>query len=68
MLGDDTRRRAQRGPVRGGDRGHAATPSAPTPLATIGVGYNDTPESRAALEAASELAAPTRAARAARSK
>ena len=60
MLGDDTRAALNGSPcaVAVAARGYAGHP---TPIAKIGVAYNDSPEARAALEAARELAAPTRA-------
>ncbi len=60
MLGDDTRSALNGAPcaVAVAVRGYAEHPG---PLAAIGVGYNDTPESEAALAIARELAAPTRA-------
>ena len=60
MLGDDTRTALNGAPcaVAMGVRGYAEHPG---PLATIGVGYNDTPESESALALARELAAPTHA-------
>jgi nucleotide-binding universal stress UspA family protein len=60
MLGDDTR-----GALNGAScavaiaaRGYAEHPS---PFADVGVGYNGSPESIAALELAKKIAAPTRA-------
>lgn len=60
MLGDDTHAALNGAPcaVAIAARGYAERP---TPLAKIGVGYNDSPESRAALEIARNVAAPTRA-------
>ena len=60
MLGDDTRAALNGAPcaVAIAARGYAEHP---TPLANVGVGYNDTPESRGALVAARAVAAPTRA-------
>lgn len=60
MLGDDTRAALNGAPcaVAIAARGYAEHP---TPIAKVGVGYNDSPESRDALETARELAEPTRA-------
>ncbi len=60
MLGDDTRTALNGAPsaVAVAVHGYAEHPR---PIATIGVGYNDTPESEAALALARELALPTRA-------
>ncbi len=60
MLSDDTRTALNGAPcaVAVGVRGYAENPG---PLATIGVGYNETPESESALALARELAAPTNA-------
>ncbi len=57
MLGDDTRAALNGAPcaVAVASRGYAEHPTA---LEKIGVGYDDSPESRAALAAARELAAP----------
>jgi nucleotide-binding universal stress UspA family protein len=61
MLGDDTRAALNGAPcaVAIGARGYSAHP---TPLAKIGVAYNDSPESASALAKARELAQPTSAA------
>jgi nucleotide-binding universal stress UspA family protein len=60
MLGDDTRRALNGSPcaVAIASKRYAEHPK---PFERIGVGYNDTPESRAALELARQVAAPTRA-------
>lgn len=60
MLGDDTRGALNGAPcaVAVAARGYAEHPS---PLARIGVGYDESPESTAALAMAREVAAPTRA-------
>jgi len=60
MMGDDTRAALNGAPcaVAIAARGYGEHPS---PIARIGVGYNDSPESRAALAVARRLAAPTRA-------
>jgi len=60
MLGDDTRAALNGAPcaVAIAARGYAQHP---TPIAKIGVAYNGSPESRAALAVAQELATPTRA-------
>ena len=60
MLGDDTRAALNSAPcaVAIASRGYAEHPK---PFARVGVGYNFSPESRAALEVARTLAAPTRA-------
>lgn len=60
MLGDDTRSALNGAPcaVAIASRGYAENLK---PLARVGVGYNFSPESRAALEVARRLAAPTRA-------
>jgi nucleotide-binding universal stress UspA family protein len=60
MLGDDARRALNGAPcaVAIAARAYAEHPK---PLERIGVGYNDTPESRAALELARGIAASTRA-------
>ncbi len=60
MLGDDTRAALNGAPcaVAIAARGDAEHP---TPIAKVGVGYNDTPESKNALQAARSIAAPTRA-------
>jgi len=60
MLGDDTRQALNGAPcaVAIASRGYAEDPK---PFASVGVGYNDTPESRAALEMALTIAAPTHA-------
>lgn len=60
MLGDDTRGALNGAPcaVVVASRGYA---EAPRPLAKIGVAYNGSPESRAALILAKQLAAPTHA-------
>ena len=59
-LGDDTRGALNGAPcaVAIAARGYEQHPS---PLARVGVAYNGTPESEAALAAAQEIAAPTRA-------
>ena len=61
MVGDDTRAALNGAPcaVAMASRGYAEHP---TPFAKIGVGYNDSPESAAALAVAREVAQPTRAA------
>lgn len=60
MIGDDTRAALNGAPcaVAMASRGYAEHP---TPFAKIGVGYNDSPESAAALALAREVAQPTRA-------
>jgi nucleotide-binding universal stress UspA family protein len=60
MLGDDTRAALNGAPcaVAVASRGFAEHPA---PIARVGVAYNASPESAAALAAARELAAPTRA-------
>ncbi len=60
MLGDDTRAALDGAPcaVAIAARGYA---DHPTPIAKVGVGYDEQPESIAALALARELAAPTRA-------
>ncbi|HEY4894989.1 MAG TPA: universal stress protein [Solirubrobacteraceae bacterium] len=60
MIGDDTRAALNGAPcaVAIASRGYAEHPR---PIANVGVGYNDSAESRAALELAREVAAPTRA-------
>jgi len=60
MLGNDTRAALNGAPcaVAIAARGYAEHP---TPIARVGVGYDDSPESKAALEKAREVAAPTRA-------
>ena len=60
MLGDDTRGALDGAPcaVAVATRGHAEHPA---PLANVGVAYNGSPESVAALAVARELAARTRA-------
>jgi nucleotide-binding universal stress UspA family protein len=60
MIGDDTRAALNGAPcaVAMASRGYAEHP---TPFARIGVGYNDSPESAAALALAREVAEPTRA-------
>src|ERR1700735_843239 len=60
MLGDDTRAALNGAPcaVAMASRGYV---DHPTPFAKIGVGYNDSPESTAALALAREVAQPTRA-------
>jgi nucleotide-binding universal stress UspA family protein len=60
MLGDDTRGALNGAPcaVAIASAGYAENP---VPLAKIGVAYNESPESKIALELARELAAPTRA-------
>ena len=60
MLGDDTHAALNGAPcaVAVARVGYAEYP---TPLATVGVGYDDSPESKTALETARLLAAPTRA-------
>ncbi|HXP98544.1 MAG TPA: universal stress protein [Solirubrobacteraceae bacterium] len=60
MLGDDTRAALNGAPcaVAVASAGYGKHP---TPLANVGVGYNDSAESEAALAAARELAAPTKA-------
>jgi nucleotide-binding universal stress UspA family protein len=60
MLGDDTRAALNGAPcaVAVASLGYAEHP---TPIGKVGVAYNATPESEAALAVARELAAPTRA-------
>jgi nucleotide-binding universal stress UspA family protein len=60
MLGDDTRAALNGSPcaVAIADRGYAEHP---TPIAKVGVGYNDSPESKAALAVAKHVAEATRA-------
>ncbi len=60
MLGDDTRAALNGAPcaVAIAARGYAEHP---TPIAKVGVGYNDSPESKDALQVAREVAEPTRA-------
>ncbi len=60
MIGDDTRAALNGAPcaVAIAARGYAEHP---TPIARVGVGYNDSPESKHALQAARDVAAPTRA-------
>jgi nucleotide-binding universal stress UspA family protein len=60
MLGDDTRAALNRAPcaLAVAARGYAEYPA---PIASIGVGYDGSRESEAALELARTLAAPTRA-------
>ncbi len=60
MLGDDTRAALNGAPcaVAVASAGYGKHP---TPLANVGVGYNDSAESEVALAAARELAAPTKA-------
>jgi nucleotide-binding universal stress UspA family protein len=60
MLGDDTRAALNGAPcaVAIAARGYAGNP---TPIAKVGVAYNDSPESRAALAQARELATSTTA-------
>jgi nucleotide-binding universal stress UspA family protein len=60
MLGDDTRAALNGAPcaVAVAPLGYAEHP---TPIAKVGVAYNDSPESKAALAMARTLAAPTRA-------
>ena len=60
MLGDDTRGALNGAscPVAIASRGLADHPA---PIANVGVGYNGSPESKAALAVARELAAPTHA-------
>ncbi len=60
MLGDDTRTALNGAPcaVAIASRGYAEHP---TPLAKVGVGYNDSPESKGALALAKDVAAPTHA-------
>jgi nucleotide-binding universal stress UspA family protein len=60
MLGDDTRAALNGAPcaVAIAPLGYAEHP---TPIAKVGVAYNSSPESKAALAMARELAAPTRA-------
>src|SRR5580704_6715625 len=60
MIGDDTRAALNGAPcaVAIGARGYSAQP---TPIAKIGVAYNGSPESAAALAKARELAVPTSA-------
>jgi nucleotide-binding universal stress UspA family protein len=60
MLGDETRAALNGAPcaVAIASRGYAEHP---TPIAKVGVAYNDAPESKKALAMARELAAPTRA-------
>ena len=56
MLGDDTRRALNGAPCAVAVAA-AAYAEAPKPLARVGVGFNDSPESRAALQAARSIAA-----------
>lgn len=58
MIGDDSRAALNGAPcaVAIAARGYAEHP---TPITKVGVGYNDSPESRAALAAARSVAAPT---------
>jgi nucleotide-binding universal stress UspA family protein len=60
MLGDHTRAALNGAPcaVAIAARGYAEHPA---PFANVGVGYDDSPESRAALEIARKLAVPTKA-------
>lgn len=60
MIGDDTRAALNGAPcaVAIAARGYAEHP---TPIAKVGVGYNDSPESKNALLAARSVAEPTRA-------
>lgn len=60
MIGDDTRAALNGAPcaVAIAARGYAEHP---TPIAKVGVGYNDSPESKNALRVAREVAEPTRA-------
>jgi nucleotide-binding universal stress UspA family protein len=60
MLGDDTRAALNGAPcaVAIASLGYAEQPS---PIAKVGVGYNGSPESKAALALARKLAAPSRA-------
>jgi len=60
MIGDDTRAALNGSPcaVAIAASGYAEHP---TPIAKVGVGYNDSPESRQALHAAHLIAEPTRA-------
>lgn len=60
MLGDDTRAALNGSPcaVAIAARAYAEHP---TPIATVGVGYNDSPESKGALAMAQVVAEPTRA-------
>jgi nucleotide-binding universal stress UspA family protein len=58
MLGDDTRRALNGAPCAVAIAAKAYA-EAPRPLARIGVGYNDSPESHAALEAARAIAGQT---------
>jgi nucleotide-binding universal stress UspA family protein len=60
MLGDDTRAALNGSPcaVAIAPRGYAEHP---TPITKVGVGYNDSPEAKAALAVAKTVAAPTHA-------
>jgi nucleotide-binding universal stress UspA family protein len=60
MLGDDTRAALNGSPCAVAVAAHSYA-EAPTPIARIGVGYDGSPESEAALAMARELATPTRA-------
>jgi nucleotide-binding universal stress UspA family protein len=60
MLGDDTRAALNGAPCAVAIAAHGYAEH-PTPLAKLGVGYDGSPESTAALALAKELAAPTRA-------
>lgn len=58
MLGDDTRRALNGAPCAVAVAAKAYA-EAPKPLARVGVGYNDSPESHAALQAARSIAGQT---------
>jgi nucleotide-binding universal stress UspA family protein len=60
MLGDDTRAALNGSPCAVAVAAHGYA-EAPAPIAKVGVGYDASPESEAALAMAHELAAPTRA-------
>ncbi len=60
MLGDDTRAALNGAPCPVAIASHGLVDRS-TPIANVGVGYNGSPESEAALALARELAAPTRA-------
>jgi nucleotide-binding universal stress UspA family protein len=60
MLGDDTRAALNGSPCAVAVAAHGYS-EAPVPIAKVGVGYDGSPESEAALAMARTLAAPTRA-------
>jgi nucleotide-binding universal stress UspA family protein len=60
MLGDDTRAALNGSPCAVAVAAHGYS-EAPVPIAKVGVGYDGSPESEAALAMARALAAPTRA-------